>query len=186
MLHEAVVRSKVDGIIQDCGIIGSPERMVNTTGPVQGGAGRSEDQHAFSLSLDRTVALLARTLNARASNAVQARRRESHAMGTKLKVGAAVAGLGLILFLFWALNTDFFGRSISRATGGVVATKYQVPSGSIEVLSISFAAHPDGGNGQEHRLPHGGLHSRGPRVPRRLQGVLGFDHEADGRSQAVS
>lgn len=58
---------------------------------------------------------------------------------TKLKLVAVAIVTLLILFIIWVFNTDFFGRSLSRATMGAVATKYQVPDGAIDVISISFS-----------------------------------------------
>ena len=63
---------------------------------------------------------------------------------SKIKTIAVVSMFFVGVFAYWAVNTDFFGRKVSRATMGMVATKYQVPSGATDVISISLGGTDKG------------------------------------------
>lgn len=61
----------------------------------------------------------------------------------KLIIGAVV-GIVLLGLWYFFFESNYFGRKISRATGGIVAAEYSVPDKAIQVLSVSVNRDKNG------------------------------------------
>lgn len=62
---------------------------------------------------------------------------------TKVILAAVIFGVLACLWYFF-FETNYLGRKVSRATGGIVAADYDAPDGARQVLSVSVSQDRSG------------------------------------------
>ncbi len=66
-------------------------------------------------------------------------------MSMKIKlIAGAIVGVILLGLYYFFFESNYFGRKISRATGGIIAADYSAPDDAIQVLSVSINRDTNG------------------------------------------